>query len=55
MAATVKLIVRKFVCGNDNYRRALHTHLIDTHPERETIIRQIEEQGVTYLDTAPAE
>lgn len=54
MAASVNLVVRKFIGGNDNYRKALHTNLIDIHPERERIIRLIEEQGVKYLDTAPA-
>lgn len=53
-AVTVNLVVRKFIDGNDNYRRALHTHVIDIHPERETIIKLIEEQGVKYLDTAPS-
>lgn len=55
MAATVELIVRKFIDGNDNYRKALHTHLIDTHPQRDEIIRQIEDQGVKYSETAPAQ
>lgn len=55
MAASVELIVRKFVNGNDNYRKALHTHLIDIHPQREEIIRLIEEQGVKYGETAPAQ
>ena len=54
-AASVSLVVRKFIQGNDNYRRALHAHVIDIHPERERIIRLIEEQGVKYLDTAPSE
>lgn len=53
-AVTVGLVVRKFINGNDNYRKALHTHVIDIHPERERIIRLIEEHGVKYLDTAPA-
>lgn len=55
MAATVNLVVCKFIDGNDNYRRALHKHLIDIHPERERIIKLIEEQGVNYLDTVPSE
>ena len=54
MPATVSLVVRKFVDGNDNYRKALHTNLIDTHPQRDDIVRLIEEQGVKYGDTAPA-
>jgi hypothetical protein len=55
MAASVELIVRKFIDGNDNYRKALHTHLIDTHPRRDEIIRLIEAQGVRYSETAPAQ
>lgn len=55
MAATVELIVRKFIDGNDNYRKALHTHLIDTHPQRDEIIRQLEDQGVKYSETAPSQ
>jgi len=54
MAATVELIVRKFIEGNDNYRKSLHEHLIDTHPDRDRIVEMIEENGVRYSDTDPA-
>lgn len=54
MATTVNLIVRKFVCGTDIYRRAMHIS-IDVHPERDKILDRIKEQGVDYLDTAPAQ
>jgi hypothetical protein len=54
MAATVELVVRKFIEGNDNYRKSLHEHLIDTHPDRDRIVEMIEERGVRYSDTDPA-
>jgi len=54
MAATVELIVRKFIEGNDNYRKSLHEHLIDTHPDRDRIVEMIEKNGIRYSDTDPA-
>jgi hypothetical protein len=54
MAAPVELIVRKFIDGNDNYRKSLHEHLIDTHPERDKIVEMITDAGVNYSETDPA-
>lgn len=54
MAATVELIVRKFIDGNDNYRKSLHEHLIDTHPDRDRIVELIEKAGIDYSETDPA-
>jgi hypothetical protein len=51
-AASVELVVRKFIDGNDNYRRALHAHVIDIHPDKERIIILIERRGVDYYATA---
>jgi hypothetical protein len=51
-AASVELVVRKFVDGNDSYRRALHAYVIDIHPDRERIIILIERRGVDYYATA---
>jgi hypothetical protein len=54
MAASVELIVRKFIDGNNNYRKSLHEHLIDTHPNRDAIVELIEQAGIKYSDTDPA-
>lgn len=47
MPASVALVVRKFVDGNENYKRSLRL-LIEGHPERDTIVRTIEAEHVDY-------
>jgi len=48
MPAPISLVVRKFVDGNKAQRTRLSRTVIESHPDREKIIAQIEALGLIY-------